>query len=144
MYDRYNRRDDHPDHGADSVTRREAEALQKAAAAEAHCELLQELVQSGRVNPAGPVASPARQPSKAKMGKEPPVFDGTLPATDVMPWLQTVNNYFRLNKATIELEQWPAVGRTFLNGAAARSMDSAQLSTPAGLTWQQFEHDFNL
>ena len=73
------------------------------------------------------------------MGKEPRVFDGTLPAVE--SWLKTVYNYLKLNGATVEQDKWPAVGRSFLDGAAARAMDSAiNLSLPAvSQTWQQFE-----
>ena len=141
MYDKYNRREDHPDYGVDSISRREVEALQKAAAAEARCQLMEEMMASRGFRPAGSTGNFTHQPGKAKMGKEPPVFDGSLPATDVAPWLKTVNNYLKLNGATIEQDKWPAVGRSFLDGAAARSMDSAILSLPAGVTqtWQQFE-----
>ena len=141
MYDKYDRRDDHPDYGVDSICRREVEALQKAAAAEARCQLMEEMMASGGSRPAGSTGNFTHQPGKAKMDKEPPVFDGSLPATDVTPWLKTVNNYLKLNGATIEQDKWPAVGRSFLDGAAARSMDSAILSLPVGVTqtWQQFE-----
>ena len=84
----------------DSESRREVEALQKAAAAEARCQFMEEMMASGGFFLAGSTANSTHQPSKAKMGKEPPVFDVSLPATDVAPWLKTVNNYLMLNGRT--------------------------------------------
>ena len=77
MYDKYDRLDDHPDYGADSISRGQVEALEKAAAAEARCQLTEEMMASGGFRPAGSTGNFTHQPGKAKMGKEPPVFDAS-------------------------------------------------------------------
>ena len=51
--------------GADTLSRVEAEALQKAAAAEARCQFMEEMLASGGFHPAGFAANHTQQPGKA-------------------------------------------------------------------------------
>lgn len=56
-----------------------------------------------RVPLRGVGADSTPQPGKAKMGKQPPVLHGSLPATDVAPWLKTVNKYLKLNGVRVQI-----------------------------------------
>lgn len=67
----YSPRDAHPDYGADSVFRREAEALQKAAAAEARCQLIEERKASGGFRSVGLVQTQLHSLARLKWVNNP-------------------------------------------------------------------------